>query len=91
MCVVHGAWLVYTRGVYAALLPAQLYVSVGHIEIVIGLMAIANCALSFYSLTRQLRCFVYAVSGGQCTINIHPQCSTPSLPSSCSLCYLSVA
>ena len=60
VCVAHGAWLVTTRGVYAALLQPQLYVSVAHIEIVIGLIGIVNCFVSLYSLTRQLRCILYS-------------------------------
>lgn len=62
-CAGFGLYMGITRKPYAPLIdPRPLYVDVANILVVIGLMAVANAFIGFYSASKELRCFIYTYS-----------------------------
>ncbi|XGW23666.1 hypothetical protein V3C99_005690 [Haemonchus contortus] len=59
-CIAYGAWLAATRGQYAELLSPSLYVDVARILVVVSVLTILNQFICMFSVTKELRFWVYA-------------------------------
>ncbi|GMT06485.1 hypothetical protein PENTCL1PPCAC_28659 [Pristionchus entomophagus] len=62
LTIAYGGWLVANRSVYAELLAPSLYVDVGRIMIVVGIISIVNAGIAVYSVVHELRCGMYSFS-----------------------------
>ncbi|GMR62828.1 hypothetical protein PMAYCL1PPCAC_33023, partial [Pristionchus mayeri] len=62
LTIAYGGWLVSNRSVYAELLAPSLYVDVGRIMIVVGIISIGNACIAVYSVLKELRCGMYSFS-----------------------------
>ncbi|GMT35484.1 hypothetical protein PFISCL1PPCAC_26781, partial [Pristionchus fissidentatus] len=62
LTIAYGGWLVNNRSVYAELLAPSLYVDVGRIMIVVGVISIGNACIAVYSVVKELRCGMYSFS-----------------------------
>ncbi|KHJ83026.1 hypothetical protein OESDEN_17279 [Oesophagostomum dentatum] len=61
-CIAYGSWLAASRGQYAELLSPSLYVDVARILLVVSAITIVNQLICIYSVFKELRFWVYAVS-----------------------------